>query len=85
MNELDDRHIAPYTLVCLYIKTLSADEREELLMVSDKYDRMRFHAKAMRALVEEGLVLFDWENMEATITPEGLQKAQILIQEISER
>lgn len=88
MNELEEiaeRHQEPYTLICLYIRTLEAEEREELSMKSDKYDRMRFNAKAMRGLVQQGFVTFDWETMEASITDKGLAHVKVLIKEIWNR
>jgi len=88
MDELDKiatKHQEPYTLVCLYIRTLDATQREALDMSIDKYDRMRFGAKIMRSLVQQGLVIFDWEAMEASLTPEGIEKASVLVQEIFSR
>lgn len=75
----------PSTLLCLYLKVLPQERLDELGASKHRYENMRLSAKSLRALVEDGSVLFNWENMEATLTEKGIERAELLLQEITER
>ena len=79
----DKSHI-PSTLLCLYMKVLPSERLAELGASRERYARMRLGAKSLRALVEDGSITFDWENMEATFTEQGIERAETLLKEIGQ-
>jgi len=82
---MKNKDIEPYTLICLYIRTLTPAEREAYHITSGEYDEMRFDSKAFNALSDRGYINWDVVRMKAALTDEGKKFALSLIQEISDR
>lgn len=84
-DQIKKKDIEPYTLICLYIRTLSIEEREDFHIFSGNYDLMRFDSRALNALSDQGLVDWDIVRMNISLTEEGQKLALTLIQEIDQR
>ena len=85
LDKLKDKDIEPFTLICLYIRTLTEEEREAHHIRSSDYDNMRFDSKAFNSLANQGLIDWDIVRMRASITEKGKELALTLITEIDER
>lgn len=85
LDKLKEKDIEPYTLICLYIRTLPEEEREGHHIFSNEYDQMRFDSRAINALADQKLIEWDVVRMKISITEEGKNLAKTLIQEIDER
>lgn len=85
LDKIKQKDLEPYTLICLYIRTLSPEEREAYHIYTDSYDNMRFDSKTINALSQQDLVDWDVVKMKISITEEGKKLAHTLIQEIDER
>jgi hypothetical protein len=76
LADFAQRHPEPYALICLYVRTLPESEQEALGMSFAKELALRFGAKTLRGLCEQGWVELETERMEVLFTPEGLAKVQ---------
>ena len=85
IEKLKDKDLEPFTLICLFIRTLSVDAREQYHVFSDEYDHMRFDSKALNALSDQELIEWNIEKMEVALTDKGLELARVLVTEIDER
>ena len=85
LDEIKDKDKEPFTLICLYIRTLPEEEREQHHIMSVGYDQMRFESKSLNSLATQGLIDWDIVRMKATITEKGKALALTLIKEIDER
>ena len=80
-----ERNIEPYTLVCLYLQTLDDEALSEIHALKSKINQQRFEAKVIHKLEQQGFILYDWLKMKVILTPEGMEKARVLVKEILER
>ena len=81
----ENKNIEPFTLICLYLQTLSEEELAQIQAAPADFCQTRFEAKTINKLEEQGMIHYDWLKMEIRLTAQGIQQAQILIKEISER
>ena len=84
-EDLDNRNLAPFTLVCIFVQSWKEEEREKYHVIAQKFDKLRYDAHAINDLEQQGMILWDWEKMEIELTPKGLKMAKVLVNEIMER
>ena len=80
-----NKNIEPYTLICLYLQTLSAEELEQIEAQPESFCQSRFEAKVINKLEEQGMIEYNWLKMEVKLTSQGIQHAKALIKVISDR
>jgi hypothetical protein len=82
---MEKSKLEPYTLICLYLNTLSKEEISNLQAISEKYSDIRYDSATINSLETQNLIQWAWKTMEVEMTEEGEKLAIILIQEIYER